>query len=133
MCLEFCNQHYRDEFPRTSSDEFPRTSRVVRFDGRKTFLSRDEIDHYLTVFVHRDSGFTQIVLNFFLTLIGVHRVHGCEKYGPPVRFETFSSQSQTTLDDGMHVVSVPDVVHVIGEVIRQQYIVLQCWINESTS
>ena len=30
-------------------------------------------------------------------------------------------------------VSVPDVVDVIGEVVRQQYIVLQCKINESTS
>ena len=41
--LEFCNQHYRDEFRRTSSDEFPRTSRFVRFDGRRNFLtSRSE-------------------------------------------------------------------------------------------
>ena len=28
---------------------------------------------------------------------------------------------------------VPDVVDVLGEVMRQQYIVLQCGINESTS
>ena len=33
----------------------------------------------------------------------------------------------------MHVVSVPDVVDVLGDVIQQQKIVLQCRINESTS
>ena len=32
----FCNQHYRDEFPRTS--------RFVRFDGRRMFLLRNETD-----------------------------------------------------------------------------------------
>ena len=42
--LEFCDQHYRDEFPRTSSDEFPRTSRFVRFDGRRMFSLRDGKD-----------------------------------------------------------------------------------------
>ena len=44
-----------------------------------------------------------------------------------------SSQNQSTLDDRVHVVSVPDVVDVLGEVIRQQHIVLQCRIYESTS
>ena len=46
-----------------------------------------------SIFVHRESGFIQIVLNFFLILIGVHRVQGCEKYGLPVPFETFSIHS----------------------------------------
>ena len=42
--LDFCNQRYRDRFPRTSSDDFPRTPRFVRFDGRRMFLLRDYID-----------------------------------------------------------------------------------------
>ena len=50
--------------------------------------------------------------------MGVHRVHGCEKHGLPVHCETFSSRNHSTLDDGVHVVSVPDVVDVIGEVIQ---------------
>ena len=48
----------------------------------------------------------------------------------PVPLETFSSWNQSALDDGVHVVSVPDVVGVLDEVIRQKYIVLQCRINE---
>ena len=32
------------------------------------------------ILVHRNSGFIQIVLNFFLILMYVHRVHGCEEY-----------------------------------------------------
>ena len=36
--------------------------------------------HFPSVFGHRDSGFVQIVLNFFQILIGIHRVHGCEKH-----------------------------------------------------
>ena len=86
-----------------------------------------------SIFVHCDSGFIQIVLNFFQILFGVHRVHGVEKHRLPVPFVTSSSRNQSTLDDGVHVVSVPDVVDVLGEVIRQQYIVLHCRINESTS
>ena len=34
--------------------------------------------NYPRIFEHRDSGFVQIVLNFFQILIGVHRVHGCQ-------------------------------------------------------
>ena len=44
-----------------------------------------------------------------------------------------SSWDQSTFNDGMQFISVPDVVNVLGEVIRQQYIVLQCGINEITS
>ena len=69
-------------------------------------------------FVHRNSGFVQIVLNFSRILTGVHRVHGCEKHGLPVPFETSSSWNQSAQDDGVHVVSVPEVVDVIGEVVR---------------
>ena len=58
--------------------------------------------------------------------MGVHRVHGCEEHGLPVPFGASSSWNQSTFDDGVHFVSVPDVVDVLGEVIRQQYIVLQC-------
>ena len=59
-----------------------------------------------SIFVRYDSGFIQIVSNFFLILMGVRRVHGCEKHGLPVP------------DDGVHVVSVSGVVDVIGEVVR---------------
>ena len=71
--------------------------------------------------VRCNSGFIQIQI-----LTGVHRVRGCEKHWLPVPFETSSSWNQSTLDDGVHVVSVPEVVDVLGEVVRWQYIVLQC-------
>ena len=51
----------------------------------------------------------------------------------PVPLEALSSWNKSALDDGVHVVSVPDVVHVLGEVIRQQCILLQHMIHESTS
>ena len=50
-----------------------------------------------------------------------------------VPLEALSSWNKSALDDGVHVVSVPDVVHVLGEVIRQQCILLQHMIHESTS
>ena len=81
----------------------------------------------------RDAGIVPIVLNFFQILTVVHRVHGYQKHSVPVHFETFSSLNQSALDDGVHVVSVPDVVDVLGEVIWQQCMVVQCRINESTS
>ena len=67
--------------------------------------------------MHRNSGLIQIVLDFFLIMVDEHRIHGCEEHGLPVSCETFFSKDQSTLDDGMHVVSVPDVVDVLGEVI----------------
>ena len=87
----------------------------------------------LSIFVHRDSGFIQIILGLLQILIGVHWVHCSEKHWLPIQFETSSSQNQSTLDDGVPVVSVSDVVDAVGEVVREQYIVLQCRINESTS
>ena len=47
--------------------------------------------------------------------------------------DCLSFWNQSALDDGVHVVSVPDVVDVLNELIRQQYIVLHCKFNESTS
>ena len=84
-------------------------------------------------FVHRDSGFVQIVLGFFQVLIVIHRAHCCEEHWLPILFEGSSSWDQSTFNDGVQFISVPDVADVLGEVIRQQYIVLQCRINESTS
>ena len=49
--------------------------------------------NYPRIFVHRNSGFIQIVLNFFLILMDVHRVRGCEAHGLPVPFETFLLES----------------------------------------
>ena len=71
-----------------------------------------------SIFVHLSSGCIQILLNFFI-VTGVHRVHGCEEHGVPVPCETFSYRNQSTLDDGVDVVSVHDVVDVLGEVIQQ--------------
>ena len=39
--------------------------------------------------VHRNSRFIQIVLNFFLILMYVHRFHGCEEYWMSISLETF--------------------------------------------
>ena len=74
--------------------------------------------NYPSTFVNRDSGFIQIVLDFFKILSDAHRVHGCEKYCLPVPFETSSSWDQSTLDDGVHVVSVPDVMDALDKVVR---------------
>ena len=51
----------------------------------------------------------------------------------PVPLESLPSWNRSALDDGVHVVNVPNVVDVLHEVIWQQYIVLQCRINERTS
>ena len=67
-----------------------------------------------SIFVHCNSGFIQVVLGFFLMLIGVHRIHGCKEYWMPISLQTFTS----TLDDGVRVVSVPNVVDVLIEVVR---------------
>ena len=85
------------------------------------------------MFLHCDSGFAQIVLDFFQILTVVHRVHSCEKHWLPVLFEASSSCDQSTFNDGVQFISVHDVIDVLDEVIRQQYIVLQCRINEITS
>ena len=50
-----------------------------------------------------------------------------------VPLEALFSWNKSALDDGVHVVSVPDVVHVLGEVIQQQFILFQSMIHESTS
>ena len=51
----------------------------------------------------------------------------------PISLGILTSWNQSALDDGVHVVSVPDVVDVLSEAVPPQYIVLQCEINESTS
>ena len=75
--------------------------------------------NYPCIFVHRDSGFVQVVLDFHV-LIDAHRVDGCEEHS-----ETFFLLESIRPGCGVRLVSVPDVVDVLGEVIRQQYIVLQ--------
>ena len=85
------------------------------------------------VFVHCDSGFVPIVLDFFQIFSFVHRVYGCKEHWLPTLSEASSSQDESTFDNGVDFICVPDVVDVLGKVIRQQYIVLQCRINESTS
>ena len=86
-----------------------------------------------SIFAHCDSGFVQIVMNFFQVLSSVHRVHGCEEHWLHLLFVASSSWDQSILNDGIQFSSVPDVVDVLGEVIGQQYIVLQFRINENTS
>ena len=56
--------------------------------------------------------------SYWTSLIGAHRVHGCQRHGLPVPFKTSSSRNRSTLDDGVHVVSVPDASDVVGEVVR---------------
>ena len=51
----------------------------------------------------------------------------------PVPSVAFSTWDQSTLNDGVHLVSVPDAVDVLGEVKREQDIVLQQRINENFS
>ena len=70
-----------------------------------------------SILVHRNSGFIQVVLDFFLVLMGFTAVKNTDCFSL-LRLFIFTSQDQSTLNDGVHVVSVPDVVDVLGEVIR---------------
>ena len=103
------------EFDKTALLFFKRGSNYTKIQLFLTFPS---------ILVHCDSGFVQIVLDFFQILMVVHRVHCCE---------ASSSWDQSTFNDGVQYISVPDVVDVLSEVIQQQYIVVQCRINEITS
>ena len=71
-----------------------------------------------SVFVRYDSGFVQIVFNFSSIKFNVYRVHGREEHWLSVPSVAFSSWDQSALDNGVHLVGVPDVVDVLGEVIR---------------
>ena len=92
-------------------------------------LCLDEVSKY---FVWSDPRLVQVALVFH-TLIVVHRVHCCEKQFACSFFGTPSSWDQSTSDYWMHFTYFSDVVDVLGRVLRQQYIVLQCRINEITS
>ena len=72
-------------------------------------------------FVRCDSEFVQIVFNFAVILSSTHRAHGCEKHRLPVLSEAFP----LGISPRLIMESVPDVVDVLGKVVRQQYIVLQ--------
>ena len=56
-----------------------------------------------------------------------------EKHGLLVPVETSSSWDQSTSDYWMYSTCINDVIDVLGEVLWQQYSVLQCRINEITS
>ena len=71
--------------------------------------------------------------NFFHILMVVHRVHCSVKHRLSVPCETSSSWDQSTSDYWMYFTYTSDVIDVLGEVLWQQYIVLQCRINEVTS
>ena len=86
-----------------------------------------------SVFAYRDSAWILIVLKFFLIWSSIHRVHGCEKRWLPVPSKAFSSWDQSTFDNGVHFESVPDVVDVLGKLLRYQYIVSQSRIHDSNS
>ena len=70
-----------------------------------------------SVFERCDSGFLQMVFNFSVIRLNVHRVHCREEHGLSVFSVAFSSWDQSTLNNGVHLVGVPDVVDVLGEVI----------------
>ena len=78
--------------------------------------------------------FIQIVLNYFLILIGVHRGHGCKKYKLPLPFwdcflpESIHSGWWSACRE-LSRCGWCDRRRSFGE----QYFVLQCRINESTS
>ena len=55
-----------------------------------------------SILSHHNSGFVQIVLNFFLNFIGVHRVHGCcdiglHHFGRPVEEAPFCHEERASL------------------------------------
>ena len=80
-----------------------------------------------------DPWLVQVASTFFHALIIVHRVHCSEKHGLLVALETSSFWDQSTSDCWMYFTYISDVTDVLGEVLMQQYIVLQCRINEVTS
>ena len=69
------------------------------------------------MFLWCDSVFVQIVFNFSSIKLDVSRVHGCEEHWLSVPPVAFSSWDQSTLNNEVHLVGVPDVVDVLGEVI----------------
>ena len=84
------------------------------------------------MFLRFDSGFVQIVFNFFRSCrasIGFTAVKNTDC----LSLLRLSNSDQSTFVNGVHFESVPDVVDALGKVIRQQYIVLQWWINKITS
>ena len=84
------------------------------------------------VFVHCNPGIIQVVLDFFV-LIDAHWVDGCEIHRISIFLKTVASRNQPRLNDGVQVVSVPNVIDVLDEVVWQQYVVLQCRINKCAS
>ena len=103
---------------------FDRTA-ILFFERASNYTNILFFENSPSISAHRNSEVVQIVLNFFQILIGVHRVHDCEK-------NTDCLSLLGLLPPGVNP-PVPDVVDVLGEVVREQYIVLQCKINESTS
>ena len=86
-----------------------------------------------SIFVWSDLWVVHVAKTFFHTLIVIHRVHCSEKHKLSVAIETSSSRDQSISDILIHSTYIPDVADVLGEVLRQQYIVLQFRINEITS
>ena len=100
-------------------------------------------------FVWNDPWFVQVASNFFRALVIVHRIHCSEKHGLPCSFETFSAWDQSTFwllrtlrwkfsetwsppesfTAPSDISLISDVEDVLCEVLRQQYIVLQCRIR----
>ena len=71
-----------------------------------------------SVYERCDSWFAQIVFNFILTKWNVYRVHDSQEHWLSVSFDTFPFCDQSTSKKGVRLVSLPDVVDLIGEVIR---------------
>ena len=82
-------------------------------------------------FLRRNSGFIHVVLSVFLILMGVHRVHDCEKHGLPVPIETYPESIHTGWWSACCERSRRGICARRSHPLTA--LVLQCRINESTS
>ena len=119
-CIVVC--HFLIIFRIVSSTFF----RAQRFSMRRRILTS-----ILRIWSKYDARKPWVHVCLYTAILGLSRSKWT--YFFLMLLETFTSPNQSTLDDGVHVVSIPNVVDVLSEVVRLQYVVLQCRISESVS
>ena len=58
-----------------------------------------------------------------------HWIYGRKEHHMPPFLDVFATRNQPILNDRVRIVGASSVVDVLGEVVRQQHVVLQCRID----
>ena len=66
-------------------------------------------------------------------MIDVHWIHGRQEHRLSPFIDVFATRNQSRLNDRVRTVGASNVVDVLGEVARQQHVVLQCRIDVFSS